>query len=88
MTVCDADGMDALGMLHLLKAEPTLLPVAPDNASGEDIERRRHNEVHACLVCGGRATTALVVSDPHGAWQGKRWLDLCYSHFNQVGASA
>ncbi len=74
-------------MLHLLKAEPTLLPVAPDDASGEDIERRRQ-EAHSCLSCGQRATTVLIVADPQGAWQGKRWLDLCYAHFNAVRAGA
>ena len=80
--------MDALGMLHLLKAEPTLLPAAPDDASGEDIEQRRREGGHACLACGERATTALIVQDPHGAWQGKRWLDLCHGHLNQVRTSA
>ena len=80
--------MDAVGLLYLLKAEPSLLPVAPDDASGEDIERRRLDEVHSCLRCGERATTALIVEDPHGAWQGKRWFDLCYAHFAEVRASA
>ncbi|MBA2951978.1 hypothetical protein [Streptomyces himalayensis] len=80
--------MDTLGMLHLLKAEPTLMPVAPDDASGEDIERRRRDEVHACLACGERATTALLVQDPHGTWQGKRWLDLCWKDFTRVRTSA
>ena len=79
--------MDALGLLYLLKAEPTLLPAAPDSASGEDIERRRR-EAHSCLSCAQPATTALIVSDPHGTWQGKRWLDLCYDCFGQVRASA
>jgi hypothetical protein len=79
--------MDVHGMLHLLQAEPTLLPVAPETASGDDIERRRH-EGHTCLSCGERATTALIVADPNGEWQGKRWLDLCYADFNRVRASA
>lgn len=73
-----------LGMLHLLKVEPTLMPPAPEDATGEDIERRRNDEVHDCLVCGERATTALIVQDPNGTWQGKRWLDLCMAHFIQV----
>lgn len=80
--------MDALGMLHLLKTEPTLLPAAPSTATGEDIERRRMDEVHDCLACGERAMTALIVEDPHGAWVGKRWLDLCWNHFNEVRAAA
>ncbi|MFD4569365.1 hypothetical protein ACFWOX_34010 [Streptomyces sp. NPDC058467] len=77
------DDMNIRGMLHLLKVEPTLLPAAPDDASGEDIEARRA-EVHTCLACGKPATTALIVQDPHGAWEGKRWLDLCWGDFNQV----
>jgi hypothetical protein len=76
------------GMLHLLKAEPSLMPAAPDDATGEDIERRCHSEVHACLACGERATTALLVQDPHGVWEGKRWLDLCWDHFTQVSTVA
>jgi hypothetical protein len=79
--------MDVPGLLHLLKAEPTLLPTAPDSASGEDIERRRR-ERHACLSCGQPATTALIVANPDGVWEGKRWLDLCYAHFDEVRASA
>ncbi|MDH3037948.1 hypothetical protein [Streptomyces sp. TRM75561] len=76
--------MDIEGILHLLKAEPSLLPVAPDAASSADIERRRQDEAHSCLVCGERATTALLVEDPLRDWQGKRWLDLCYSDFARV----
>jgi hypothetical protein len=79
--------MDALGMLHLLKAEPTLLPIAPDAADGADIERRRA-ESHACLACGKPADAALIAADPDGSWQGKRWLDLCYAHLNEVRAAA
>lgn len=79
--------MDVPGLLHLLKSEPTLLPVASDDASGADIELRV-SEAHSCLACGGRATTALIVQDPQGAWQGKRWLDLCWSDFNRVRSAA
>ena len=79
--------MDVPGLLHLLKAEPTLLPVAPDAASSEAIEQRR-TEDHACLVCGAGANTALIVQDPHRAWQGKRWLDLCWADFNRVRSAA
>lgn len=71
---------DSAGMLHLLAAEPTLLPVAPLDADGETIEARR-NENHTCLRCGKPATTALIANfDEHG----KRWLDLCYTDFNLV----
>lgn len=72
--------MSAEGMLHLLAAEPTLLPVAPDSASGEAIEARRL-EGHRCIRCGEPATTALIAVVPG---HGKRWIDLCYEDFNQV----
>jgi hypothetical protein len=88
VNICHDGAMDAVGLLYLLQAEPSLLPVAPDDASGEDIERRRLDEVHSCLRCGERATTALIAEDPHGEWQGKRWIDLCYAHFAEVRASA
>lgn len=59
-------------MLHLLAAEPTLLPPAPADAGGEAIEARRRED-HACLRCGAPATTALIAIVPE---HGKRWLDL------------
>lgn len=61
------------GFLLLLKAEPTLLPEAPADAAGEHIERRRLDEVHACLRCGGRADCAFIAATELGP----RWLDLC-----------
>ncbi len=61
------------GMLYLLKAEPTLLPPAPADATGTHIERRRHDEVHACLRCGQRARCAYIAEMETG----NRWLDLC-----------
>lgn len=64
---------DAMGLLHLLGAEPTLMPPAPATATGSDIEHRRHDEVHACLRCGERAEAALIADTKLG----KRWLDLC-----------
>lgn len=79
--------MNVPGLLFLLKAEPTLLAIAPDHVDGDDIERRRQAG-HPCLSCGQPATTALAVDDPSGVWTGKRWLDLCYAHFNQVRANA
>lgn len=76
----DFAGKPNAGMLHLLAAEPTLLPAAPLDADGETIEARR-NENHTCLRCGKPATTALLADlDEHG----KRWLDLCYTDFNLV----
>ncbi|MFC8290058.1 hypothetical protein ACFUJ0_06150 [Streptomyces sp. NPDC057242] len=73
--------MNVEGLLHLLAAEPTLLPVAPTNASGEEIEARRQSGKHACLWCGQTAVMALIVKTPD---HGQRWLDLCMAHFVQV----
>lgn len=61
------------GFLHLLKAEPTLLPEAPHGATNAHIEHRRQGEVHACLRCGEQATCAFVADTKLGP----RWLDLC-----------
>jgi hypothetical protein len=76
------------GMLRLFAAEPTLLPQAPDTASGDDIEQRRQAEVHACAYCGDLATTALIVQvpgeQPASGPPIKRWLDLCMPHFIEV----
>jgi hypothetical protein len=70
------------GMLYLLRANPTLLPEAPTNATGEQMEHRRHDEVHACLRCGQRAQCAFVAHTDIG----NRWLDLCAacSHWLQA----
>ncbi|MFB6423667.1 hypothetical protein ACFCXC_18265 [Streptomyces microflavus] len=76
--------MDAEGMLHLLAAEPTLLPPAPAGAGGDAIEGRR-SEDHACLRCGRPADTALIADTKE---HGRRWLDLCYEHFNAVRKAA
>lgn len=65
--------IDADGFLHLLKAEPTLLPPAPTGDIAAAIEHRRHDEVHSCLRCGGRAQCAFVADTSLG----NRWLDLC-----------
>jgi hypothetical protein len=75
----------APGLLHLLKAEPTLLPVAPESDWAAAIERRRLDEVHACLRCGQRAHCALVAETEIGP----RWLDLCHRciHWLRVNAS-
>ncbi|MEU1434041.1 hypothetical protein ABZ438_08070 [Streptomyces sp. NPDC005786] len=72
--------MDATGMLHLLNAEPTLLPPVQGDANGDGIEARRA-EGHNCLRCGKPADTALIADlGPHD----KRWLDLCFGCFNTV----
>ena len=60
-------------MLHLLKAEPTLLPPGPVTELGRAIERRRMDEIHNCLHCGRRAQCAFVAHTELG----NRWLDLC-----------
>lgn len=60
------------GFLLLLKAEPTLMPPAPqDYDSVERIRRLRHSI--ACLRCGRPARTATVTETELGP----RWLDLC-----------
>lgn len=65
----------AEGMLHLLKAEPTLLPEAPDEATAAHITHRTHDESHECLRCGSRADIAFIAATEIGP----RWLDLCAS---------
>jgi hypothetical protein len=83
--------MNTDGLLHLFAAEPTLLPQAPDDASGPDVERRRHDAAHSCAYCGGLAQTALIVQVPGEECEGRpvrRWLDLCMPHFTKVRLSA
>lgn len=63
----------AEGMLHLLAAEPTLLPVAPAGYTARDMDHRAYNEVHPCLRCGNAAQCAYVAA----TMLGPRWLDLC-----------
>lgn len=63
----------AEGLLYLLKAEPTLLPEAPPDATSR-IEHRTHDEVHSCLRCGKGAQEAFVADTERGP----RWLDLCH----------
>jgi hypothetical protein len=64
-------------MLHLLRAEPTLLPAAPAGpvGLGSAIEHRRKDEIHACLRCGKRAHCAFIAHTDLG----NRWLDLCWA---------
>jgi hypothetical protein len=72
------------GLLHLLKAEPTLMPPVP-TPSGAAIEHRRLDEVHPCLRCGERAACAYIAETELG----HRWLDLCWpcSHWVLTTAS-
>lgn len=62
-----------LGMVHLIAAEPTLLPVAPDDDWALHIKHRTHGEIHSCLPCGGYARVAYIAHTKVGP----RWLDLC-----------
>lgn len=61
------------GMLHLLAAEPTLLPEAPADTTPQQIDHRRLNEWNSCLRCGEPAQCAYVADTRIGP----RWLDLC-----------
>lgn len=69
------------GMLHLVKAEPTLLPRAPSVGQGPAIAQRRRCAGHVCLYCGGPATVAYIVATDAGP----RWLDLCAADDREMG---
>lgn len=75
-------------MLRLFAAEPTLLPLAADDAGGPEIDRRVQDEVHACAYCGDLAQAAIVAQVPGEQFaEGrpvKRWLDLCRGHFGEI----
>ncbi len=84
---CDAHRLEFFGgepvtdvdrFLMLLRDNPTLLPAAPDDTTGAMMERRRQDEVHACLRCGERARTATIA----GTSLGSRWLDLCMACYS------
>lgn len=68
---------DADRFLMHLRDNPTLLQAAPDDSTAA-MERRRLDEVHVCLRCGGRAHCALIA----GTDLGSRWLDLCHGCVN------
>ncbi|MGK5730253.1 hypothetical protein [Streptomyces sp. URMC 124] len=64
----------AVGLLHLIAAEPTLLPGAPTEADESDLRLRVREGRHLCLGCGQPSRCTVVVnSEAHGP----RWLDLC-----------
>lgn len=69
---------DADALLYLLRANPTLLPEAPADTTAEQMDHRRHDEVHTCLRCGKRAQAAVVAHTSLGG----RWLDLCHACLN------
>lgn len=73
------------GLLHLLRAEPSLLPPAPTGVTAAQMEDRRQCEVHPCLRCGEHAQCTYVASTKLGP----RWLDLCWgcSHWLRSGLS-
>lgn len=60
-------------LLRLLKAEPDLMPPAPDDAAAAAIEQRRLSVQRRCLRCGAEARCAYVAHTKRG----NRWLDLC-----------
>ncbi|MEU3455602.1 hypothetical protein ABZ671_18675 [Micromonospora sp. NPDC006766] len=66
-----------IGLLALIRAEPTLLPPAPEAAlvGGAHMDHRRLDEVQTCLGCGQRAECAFVAETKLGP----RWLDLCHA---------
>lgn len=66
---------DADSFLWLLKTEPTLLPQAPKEVTGAQMNFRAYDEIHSCLRCGKRASQALVAATNLGP----RWLDLCHA---------
>jgi hypothetical protein len=66
---------DVRTFLHLLKANPTILPPAPAEDAWRHIDHRTHDEVHTCLRCGGRAGCAFVADTTAGP----RWLDMCFA---------
>lgn len=74
---------DADAFLFLLKANPTLLPPAPVDSTAA-MEHRRHDEIHTCLRCGGRAHCAIVA----GTSLRSRWLDLCHGCVNWLQTNA
>lgn len=73
------------GLLYLLRANPTLLPVAPPNVTAAMMTFRAKDQVHACLRCGKRAQCAYVAETS----QSRRWLDLCAacSHWLRTNAT-
>jgi hypothetical protein len=65
---------EAAALLHLLKANPTLLnPVAGTAPIALQMRHRGQDEIHNCLRCGQRAAQALIADTKIGP----RWVDLC-----------
>lgn len=62
--------------LHHLKANPTLLDLAPVDRElwGRAMRHRADDEVHSCLRCGNRAHQAIIAEPPGGP----RFLDMCF----------
>ncbi len=72
--------MNATGLLYLLRDEPTLMDPAPADVGVEAMERRKVDEVHTCLGCGGPAHCAVVADTELGP----RWLDLCFGCVHEI----
>ena len=65
-------------MLALIKANPTLLPLAPAENQGAALDHRVADEIHTCLRCGDRAQCAFIANTAVLPGQiENRWLDLC-----------
>ncbi|MGI5526521.1 hypothetical protein ACQEVX_03565 [Streptomyces syringium] len=71
----------AVGLLHLIAAEPTLLAAAPADVGEADLDHRARDEDHPCLGCGSAARCAIIVDS---ATAGPRWLDLCSACWHVV----
>ena len=67
----------ALDFMALVKANPTLLPRAPDGLIlGDQINHRLLDQVHVCAlgVCGGDFARAVLIAQIDGR---NYWVDLC-----------
>jgi hypothetical protein len=64
---------DVRTFLHLIKAEPSLLPEAPASDAWRRIDHRTKDEIHPCFRCGQRACWAYIADTTLGP----RWLDMC-----------
>lgn len=65
----------AIRFLHFLRDNPTILPMAPDDPTDQEIQHRV-GKAHACAWCEKPAQAAYAALPvlPDVYW---RWLDLC-----------
>lgn len=71
---------DIAELLRSIRRDGSVLPAVPVGWTGKDIHRRTDDEVHDCLICGGRAHMAYVAHTKSG----HRWLDLCMPCSSEV----